>query len=209
MTKLILASSSQYRRQLLANIGIDADLVSPSIDETPKPNESPVTLSKRLASEKAHSVAQQFPHRIVIGSDQVAMVETPKGREILGKPGSIENAVNQLKLCQGKPVTFYTAISLCQINPHSKSPTIKVTGVEETKVYFRTHSEQQLRAYVEKEMPLDCAGSFKCEGVGILLFERITSRDPNTLIGLPIMLLHNMLDKHFDIDLLNLATNNN
>ena len=206
MTKLILASSSKYRRQLLANIGIDVELVPPNIDETQKPNESPVALSQRLASEKAYKVAKRHPQRIVIGSDQVAMVETPNGQEVLGKPGSIENAVNQLMLCQGKLVSFYSALSLCQINPHGTPTTISVTNVEETHVHFRIHSEQQLRAYVEKEMPLDCAGSFKSEGLGVLLFERINSRDPNTLIGLPIMLLQNMLDKHFNIDLLTLAT---
>jgi len=209
MTKFILASSSKYRQQLLSNVGINVDTFSPAIDETPKPNESPVALSKRLATEKAKKVAQQFPQHIVIGSDQVAVVETDDGTQVLGKPGTVDNALKQLKLCQGKLVNFYTSLSLCQFNQHNKLPAISVTRVEETNVHFRTHSEQQLRAYINKEMPLDCAGSFKCEGIGVLLFERISSRDPNTLIGLPVMLLHNMLDKHFGIDLLNIATETN
>lgn len=212
MTKLVLASSSAYRKQLLANIGIHVDTCAPDIDETPRADETPVNLAKRLAAEKAKKVAWQYPQHIVIGSDQVALVETPTGKHLLGKPGSIDNAVEQLKLCQNKTVSFYTALSLCRVNDENatsvngdKNETC-VTRVEETCVFFRNHSEAQLRAYVEAERPLDCAGSFKCEGMGVLLFERITSRDPNTLIGLPTMLLHNMLDKHFDVDLLDVAT---
>lgn len=219
MTALVLASSSKYRQQLLANIGIHAESSAPDIDESPLPDESPLALCKRLASEKAKKIALQHPGKIVIGSDQVASVEIEDRKVILGKPGTVENAVEQLKMCQGKAVYFYTALSLCQSllnttssamdNPPVNLATSKINSVtraEETCVYFRTHSESQLRRYVECEMPLDCAGSFKCEGMGILLFERITSRDPNTLIGLPVMLLHNMLDRHFNIDLLDLAT---
>ena len=212
MTTLVLASSSKYRQQLLSNIGIQAEISKPDIDETPLPDETPLALCKRLAFEKAKKIAQQQPGRIVIGSDQVASVEGPDGKIILGKPGTVENAVAQLKMCQGKSVYFYTAISLCKAENDEDLPDIltsnlyTITRAEETCVYFRSHKEAQLRAYVEAEMPLDCAGSFKCEGMGALLFERITSRDPNTLIGLPVMLLHNMLDNHFNIDLLDLAT---
>jgi len=206
MTKLVLASSSKYRQQLLANLGIDVKICPPAIDESPLPDESPVALTKRLASQKSRKVAHEMPEHIVIGSDQVAVVETPSGRQILGKPGTVEKAVEQLMLCQGKAVYFYTALSICRVDNKNDDKISCVTRVEETCVYFRTHSVAQLRAYVNKEMPLDCAGSFKCEGMGVLLFERITSRDPNTLIGLPIMLLHNMLDRHYGVDLLDLAT---
>ncbi|NDV90033.1 septum formation protein Maf [Alteromonas sp. 345S023] len=205
MTKLVLASSSAYRKQLLANIGIPVETYAPAIDETPLPDESPIDLATRLASAKAQKVAHRYPEHIVIGSDQVALVETSTGKHLLGKPGTVENAVAQLKMCQNKTVSFYTALTVCRF-AQTDSEARCVTQVEETSVFFRQHSEAQLRAYVEAERPLDCAGSFKCEGMGVLLFERITSRDPNTLIGLPIMLLHNLLDKHFDIDLLDIAT---
>ncbi|GEA13224.1 nucleoside triphosphate pyrophosphatase [Alteromonas sp. KUL49] len=201
MTQLILASSSPYRQQLLAQIGVHVRSHAPDIDETPRPGESPISLSKRLAVEKAEVVAKKFPNDIVIGCDQVALVETDDGRELLGKPGNVENAVNQLLLCQGRIVHFFTALSLSQ---HSTK--IAVTHVEETKVHFRTLTEDLIRAYIAAERPLDCAGSFKSEGMGVLLFERITSRDPNSLIGLPIMLLHNLLERHFEIDLLEIAT---
>lgn len=201
MTQLILASSSPYRQQLLANIGVHTRSHAPNIDETPRQGESPVSLSKRLAIEKAQVVATQFPNDIVIGCDQVALVETDEGRELLGKPGTIENAVKQLLLCQGKVVFFFTALSLCQYGAQKT-----VTHVEETKVQFRALTEDLIRAYIDAERPLDCAGSFKSEGMGVLLFERITSRDPNSLIGLPVMLLRNILERHFDIDLLEMAT---
>jgi septum formation protein len=205
MTKLVLASSSAYRKQLLANIGIHVQTCAPAIDETPLPDESPIDLATRLSSAKAQKVARRYPEHIVIGSDQVALVETATGKHLLGKPGTVDNAVAQLQMCQNKTVSFYTALTVCRFSQNDSEARC-VTQVEETSVFFRQHSEAQLRAYVETEQPLDCAGSFKCEGMGVLLFERITSRDPNTLIGLPIMLLHNLLDKHFDIDLLDVAT---
>ena len=213
MPQLVLASSSAYRKQLLANIGIHVETCAPDIDETPEDGESPINLAKRLAAEKAKKVARLNPNKIIIGSDQVALVDTGDGKKILGKPHTVENALAQLTLCQGKTVSFYTALSLCQHfgdgaakqSTKDKEETC-VTRVEETCVFFRRHSHAQLQAYIDAEQPLDCAGSFKCEGMGVLLFERITSRDPNTLIGLPTMLLHNMLDRHFNIDLLDLAT---
>lgn len=208
MASLILASSSQYRKMLLANIGIYVDTHTPDIDETPFANESPTALSFRLAQHKAHKVAADIGRldnvesdTIIIGSDQVALVQTDTGPQLLGKPGTSKNAVNQLMACQGKQVSFYTALSLYQPSTNKT-----ITQVDETRVLFRHNSEAVIRAYVEKEQPLDCAGSFKSEGLGVLLFDKIESRDPNSLIGLPIMLLNELLDAHFNINLLAMAT---
>ena len=204
MAHLILASSSQYRKMLLENIGIQVDTYAPDINETPLCNESPTALSLRLAEAKARRVAAEFNSLdsdiIVIGSDQVALVQTGTGPQLLGKPGTSENAVKHLMACQGKQVSFYTA--LCLHQPASKKT---ITQVDETRVFFRHNREKAIRAYVEKEQPLDCAGSFKSEGLGILLFEKIESRDPNSLIGLPIMLLNELLGAHFNVDLLEIA----
>lgn len=207
MSSLILASSSQYRKMLLANIGIHVDTHAPDIDETPFTNESPTALSFRLAEQKAHKVSVDIGElgskesaAIIIGSDQVALVQTDTGPQLLGKPGTSENAVKQLMACQGKQVAFYTALCL-----HQPSTNKTITQVDETRVFFRHNSEAAIRAYVEKEQPLDCAGSFKSEGLGVLLFDKIESRDPNSLVGLPIMLLNELLGAHFDIDLLAMA----
>jgi MAF protein len=189
---------------LLANIGIQVDTHAPDIDETPFANESPTALSLRLAEQKAHKVAAELERvnsdTIIIGSDQVALVQTDAGPQLLGKPGTSENAVNQLMACQGKQVSFYTALCL-----HQPIANKTITQVDETRVFFRHNSETALRAYVDKEQPLDCAGSFKSEGMGILLFDKIESRDPNSLIGLPIMLLNELLGAHFNVDLLAMA----
>jgi len=204
VASLVLASSSQYRKMLLANIGIQVDNHAPDIDETPFANESPTALSLRLAEQKAHKVAAELEKvnsdTIIIGSDQVALVQTDAGPQLLGKPGTSENAVNQLMACQGKQVSFYTALCL-----HQPIANKTITQVDETRVFFRHNSETALRAYVDKEQPLDCAGSFKSEGMGILLFDKIESRDPNSLIGLPIMLLNELLGAHFNVDLLAMA----
>ena len=204
MASLVLASSSQYRKMLLANIGIQVDTHAPDIDETPFANESPTALSLRLAEQKAHKVAVELEKvnndTIIIGSDQVALVQTDAGPQLLGKPGTFENAVNQLMVCQGKQASFYTALCL-----HQPSADKTITQVDETRVFFRHNSEAAIRAYVDKEQPLDCAGSFKSEGLGVLLFDKIQSRDPNSLIGLPIMLLNELLSAHFDVDLLAMA----
>ena len=204
MASLVLASSSQYRKMLLANIGIQVDTHAPDIDETPFANESPTALSLRLAEQKAHKVAAELEKvnndTIIIGSDQVALVQTDAGPQLLGKPGTSENAVNQLMACQGKQVSFYTALCL-----HQPIANKTITQVDETRVFFRHNSETAIRAYVDKEQPLDCAGSFKSEGLGVLLFDKIESRDPNSLIGLPIMLLNELLGAHFDVDLLAMA----
>jgi len=201
MTQLILASSSPYRKALLENIGIHVDTVSPDIDESPRLRESPTVLSKRLAEQKAAKVSAAHPDAIVIGSDQVAMLNIDNTMQLLGKPGSAENALKQLMLCQGQTVHFYTALSL-----RCDSKNLSCTEIEETIVTFKTLRKEKLIAYIEKEHPLDCAGSFKCEGLGVLLFDSISSRDPNALIGLPLILLNTMLYEIFGVDLLTVAT---
>lgn len=214
MTTLILASSSQYRKKLLADIGIKVDAVSPDIDETPMPSESALELSKRLAEEKARAVSAQLNANnsntftvgknqspIIIGSDQVAYLETDATSLLLGKPLDADTAVDQLSRCQGKVVSFFTSVCV-----HQASSNTTVVEVEETRVYFRHNPVSLLKSYVEKERPLDCAGSFKSEGMGVLLFERIECRDANSLIGLPIMSLNDILSNHFNVNLLELAT---
>ena len=197
---LILASSSKYRRQQLASIGIKTDAIAPNIDETPFSNELPEQLALRLAKQKAEFVAQQHPNALVIGSDQVACVNLNGHPSIMGKPGGYENAKQQLIQCSGKSVEFYTAVSVQQAGVNKA-----LTSVEKTTVSFRALSEDQIRQYLLAETPYDCAGSFKSEGLGILLFDSITSRDPNALIGLPLMLLRDLLAE-FDVDLLTLAS---
>ncbi|QPG04469.1 septum formation protein Maf [Salinimonas marina] len=199
MQKIILASSSKYRQALLANLGIEASTIAPQIDETPRPEETGEQLALRLAIAKSEKIGQHHPEAVTIGSDQVAVLtHADESFSLMGKPGTIDNAVAQLRACAGNRVTFYTAVSLYTCER-------QVSAVEATEVWFCPLTEAAIRAYVEFEQPLDCAGSFKCEGVGALLFERIDGRDPNSLIGLPTMLLRDLFAR-LDIDLLALAT---
>lgn len=194
--RLILASSSRYRLAQLANIGLQLPGISPSIDETPLAQEAPEALAARLAQSKAEQIAADYPDAIIIAGDQVAAVTDSSGTlHSLGKPGDLQNAIAQLKLCSGNTVTFYTALSLVH---NAKSATL--TQVETVKVTFRTLTETTIERYLLSEQPYDCAGSFRAEGKGVLLFDRIESRDPNTLIGMPVMLLRDMLAK-WNIDL--------
>lgn len=194
--RLILASSSRYRLAQLANIGLQLPGISPSIDETPHDDETPEVLASRLAQSKAEQIASDYPDAIVIGGDQVAAVSDVNGTlHKLGKPGNLPNAIDQLKLCSGNTVTFYTAVSLVH-----NAQNAMLTQVETVKVTFKTLSEATIERYLLSEEPYDCAGSFKSEGKGVLLFERIESRDPNTLIGMPVMMLRDMLAE-WNIDL--------
>lgn len=198
--QLILASSSVYRRGQLLSIGLDIPGVSPDIDETPEPNEQPASLAQRLAFEKANKVAKHYPNAIVIGGDQVAAVSDAMGNtQLLGKPGTLDVAVEQLKSCSGNTVSFFTALSLVH-----KSAQRAQTQIEEVKVTFETLNPTTIERYLMAEQPYDCAGSFKSEGIGVLLFKHIESRDPNTLVGMPIMLLRDMLAK-WQINLLQLV----
>ncbi|WP_263079971.1 Maf-like protein [Endozoicomonas sp. Mp262] len=184
--KLVLASSSKYRQQLLKKLGLPFQCHSPNIDETPKPEESARVLSTRLAREKAFAIARLYPEHLIIASDQSAQL----GNTLLGKPGNKERAIKQLTRCSGNKVTFYTALVLL----NSKSQQCHTECIP-FHVHFKTLTQEQISGYVEKDNPVDCAGSFKCEGLGIALFEKLEGDDPNTLIGLPLITLNTMLAK--------------
>ncbi|MET0050226.1 MAG: Maf family nucleotide pyrophosphatase [Candidatus Thiodiazotropha sp.] len=181
---LVLASSSPYRRELLSRLGVEFSTTSPDIDETRKEQEHADELVVRLAVEKAKAVAESHPDALIIGSDQVA---TLQGR-ILGKPGNHERAVEQLKSASGHRVTFSTG--LCVYN--SRTGELQ-SRCEHFHVHFRNLQAYEIEHYLRKEQPYQCAGSFKSEGLGICLFERLEGDDPNTLIGLPLIRLIEML----------------
>jgi septum formation protein len=184
--QLILASSSPYRQQLLQRIGVPFTVVAPEIDESPRPAEEPAELVRRLASEKAMAVAATHPDQVVIGSDQLASLE---GR-VLGKPGSAEKAVEQLAACSGHSVEFLTGVCLLD----GRRPGAEATlHMDITRVVFRGLRRDEIERYVAREMPIDCAGEFHSEGLGIALFERIDSQDPTGLVGLPLIWLSKAL----------------
>lgn len=181
---LILASSSPYRRELLARLQLPFVCESPDIDESAHAAEAPEALVRRLSREKAEAVAAKHPERLVIGSDQVAI----NGMQILGKPGSREAAVSQLKAASGREVTFLTG--LCVIDGQQSLVLIDHVA---TVVGFRNLSELDIRNYLAAEPAFDCAGSFKAEGLGISLFDSVNSADPTALVGLPLIRLSQML----------------
>lgn len=183
--KLILASTSPFRKAILEKLGVDFDTASPEIDESALNNETPQQLVERLSIAKAQAVAEQSENALVIGSDQVAVIDG----EILGKPGSHDNAVNQLKKASGKSVTFYTG--LCLFNSGTKKYQSEVVPFD---VIFRKLNDQLIESYLDKEKPYNCAGSFKSEALGIVLFEKLKGDDPNTLMGLPLIRLVRMLE---------------
>lgn len=177
---IILASTSPYRKAILDNLGIPHTTTNPAIDETPQAGEPPAALVARLAATKASAVAADNDSYI-IGSDQIATLDG----DILGKPHSVENAIAQLKRFSGREVQFLTGIAI------KHRDTIK-THVEPYTVQFRELSDSEIRHYIDKEQPLNCAGSFKSEGLGILLFSALKGRDPNALIGLPVIALNEL-----------------
>ena len=186
-TQLILASTSRYRKTLLEKLGLPFECAAPEVDESPLPGESAETLVARLAYAKANAIANQRDQGLIIGSDQVCVCDG----QILGKPGTVEKAVAQLMAVRGRSITFYTG--LCVLDAASgKAEQL----VEPFTVHFRTLDETAIRRYVAAEMPLDCAGSFKCEGMGIVLFKGLEGRDPNSLIGLPLIGLIELLARH-------------
>ncbi|MHA7001218.1 Maf family protein [Aeromonas schubertii] len=185
--KVILASTSRYRAALLAKLGMAFDTEAPRVDETPLPGETAPELVLRLAINKAQAVADGRDHGLVIGSDQVCVCD---GR-ILGKPGNFDNALAQLKAAQGSRVIFYTG--LCVINAVSGE---HHSLVEPFTVHFRTLDEAAITRYLLAETPYDCAGSFKSEGMGITLFSALEGRDPNALIGLPLIGLVELFKRH-------------
>lgn len=186
-TQLILASTSRYRKTLLEKLDLPFECAAPEVDESPLPDESAEALVARLALAKASAIADQFDQGLIIGSDQVCVCDG----QILGKPGTVEKAVAQLMAARGRSITFYTG--LCVLDAASgKAEQL----VEPFTVHFRTLDETAIRRYVAAEMPLDCAGSFKCEGMGIVLFKGLEGRDPNALIGLPLIGLIELLERH-------------
>jgi len=185
MMKLILASSSPYRKKLLEQLQLDFEVAVPDIDETPKAGESPERLVERLAVEKAKAVAGNHPGSLVIGSDQVAVHD----KEIVGKPRDHEDAVEQLRFASGKSITLYTGLAL--VNSDSG----KVQSlVEPFTIHFRQLSDEQIANYLKMDQPYNCAGSVKSESLGVVLFERFEGDDPNSLIGLPLIRLVRMLE---------------
>lgn len=179
MGALRLGSTSPYRRELLARLRLPFDTARPDVDETPRPGEAPAALARRLAEAKAREVSRRFPGDWVIGSDQVAELD---GRPV-GKPGAPEAAFAQLRAASGRAVRFHTAFCLVRDDGPARA------GLDLTTVRFRALDDATIRRYLEAERPFDCAGSFKCEGLGIALFEAIETRDPTALVGLPLIAL--------------------
>lgn len=192
MTAIVLASSSKYRRQLLEKLGLDFITCSSDVDETPRCGESPDALVTRLSIAKAEKVGRTYPHHLIIGSDQVAVL----GQEILGKPGGRDAAIQQLAKQSGRTVQFYTGICVL-----SSATGQCLTDMNVCSVYFKTLEPAQIQNYVDLDRPFDCAGSFKSEGLGIALFNKILGEDPNALVGLPLIKLVALLEK-FGVDVL-------
>ena len=176
--RLILGSTSRYRRELLARLHVPFECIPPEVDETPQPNESPRDLALRLALAKAQAVAQQHPEAIVIGSDQVADL----AGQPLGKPGNHARAVAQLQRMRGQTVVFQTALAVV-----CKATQFAQADLSAVRVRFRDLSDAEIERYLRLEQPYDCAGSAKSEGLGIALLEAIDSDDPTALIGLPLI----------------------
>lgn len=178
--RLVLASTSQYRRQLLERFGVRFTVAAPNVDESPLPGETPIDLVARLARAKAEAVAQRHRDSIVIGSDQVALF----GREIIGKPGNPERCVEQLRAFSGHRLEFHTAVHVIHSDSGSNEG-----HVDHTTVHFRKLTHEEIDRYVARDRPVASAGAFKIEALGISLFERVESEDPTALIGLPLIWL--------------------
>lgn len=184
MAHLVLASGSPYRRELLKRLGIPFQFCSPDVDETARPGETAEALTLRLAISKARAVADRFPAHLIIASDQVALLDG----EPVSKPGNHAAAKLQLQRSRGRCITFSTA--LCVLNSATGH---QQTGIEHFHVTFRPLSDESIERYLTTEQPYDCAGSFKIEGLGISLFSSLRGDDPNSLIGLPLIRLCDML----------------
>ena len=176
---LVLGSSSPYRRELLARLRLPFRVAVPGVDEAPQAGEAPAALAQRLATLKAEWVARAQPHDWVIGADQAAECEGA----VLGKPGTAEQARAQLAACSGRVVIFHTAVRLARRGVPGEG------HLDRTRVVFRRLSAAEIARYVELDEPLGCAGSFRAEGLGVVLFERIESEDPTALVGLPLIWL--------------------
>lgn len=184
MPNLLLASSSHYRRALLSRLHLPFIWQTPNIDETPQPDEAPHALVQRLACQKAQALASKYPNHLIIGSDQVAVLD----QKILGKPLTLEGAKQQLQSASGQCVQFFTGLVL--LNPKTQRLQSACVTFD---VQFRSLTEAQIARYLAKEQPYDCAGSFKAEGLGVSLFQRTSGEDSTSLIGLPLIKLVDML----------------
>lgn len=182
--RLILASSSSYRRALLTRLRLPFEVLSPAVDESALPGEDAAGTALRLAAAKARKVGARFPVSLVIGCDQVAAL----AGACLGKPGDHEHAVAQLKTMRGREVVFHTALALLD----TQSGALQLANVPTT-VRFRDYSDREIERYLVLEQPYDCTGSAKIEGLGIVLVERVVGDDPSALIGLPLIQLTAML----------------
>ena len=182
--KLILGSTSVYRRELLGRLNIPFTVESPDVDETPLPGEAPAALACRLALAKAQAVAERFPDCVVIGSDQVADLDG----QALGKPGTHERAVAQLRQMRGKTVVFQTAVAVV-----CKNSSFCQQALAPVRVTFRALDDAEIETYLRLEQPYDCAGSAKSEGLGIVLLQSIENDDPTALVGLPLIRTSQML----------------
>lgn len=183
---LVLASSSLYRRHLLEKLGLPFACAAPDVDERQRPGEAPQELAQRLAESKARALAGDFPDHLIIGSDQVATVDN----RLLGKPGGRNAAIEQLMLAAGKAVCFHTGLYLWNSREQRG-----MGDMDTTTVYFRQLTRRQIETYVDRDTPYDCAGGFKSESLGIVLFERIQGEDPNALVGLPLIRLARLLEQ--------------
>lgn len=184
--QIILASTSRYRQEIIARLGLPFSAVPPVCDETPLPGESALDTAVRLARSKAQSLAADYPNALIIGSDQVALLD---GQQI-GKPGSFENGVAMLQWMSGRTVVFHSALALYNTASGRLQETVGIT-----RVTLRQLTEQQIRNYLTREPDaLHCAGSAKSEGLGGALLEKVESDDPNALIGVPLFQLISMLN---------------
>ncbi len=184
MHPLVLASSSPYRRRLLEQLELPFECAAPNIDETPRPGETAEQLTRRLALAKARALAGHYPKHLIIGSDQVLLLD---GQPV-SKPGNHAAALDQLRRCSGRTVRFSTA--LCLLNSASGDHQL---ACEPFDVVFRELDDASIERYLQREQPYDCAGSFRMEGLGISLFQALRGDDPNSLIGLPLIRLCTML----------------
>jgi septum formation protein len=182
--KLVLASTSPYRRELLSRLGVPFEVAAPDVDETPLPGESPDDTAMRLSVLKARAVAHQFPDALIIGSDQVALLE---GRQ-LGKPGEHDKAVEQLRAMRGKTLEFHTALTLL----NATTGRVQTANVP-VRLVMRHYTDEQIEAYLKKDQPYNCCGSARSESLGIALIARYETEDPNALVGLPLIKLTEML----------------
>jgi septum formation protein len=185
---LILASTSRYRRELLGRLGLKFSCIAPGADEAAQPGERPASLVARLAMLKAAAVALKHPQAWVIGSDQVAVLAAGSEESMLGKPGTAAHCIEQLQRCSGREVAFLTAVAVLKQDDNAR-----FEFTDTTRVMFRVLEPAAIQRYVDRETPLDCAGGFKSEGLGIALCESIDSADPTALIGLPLIRLSAVL----------------